>query len=225
MHTDDITAALDLAQERLDQGAGLRGTGFWRAVAAVKASPDLVERFADRIAEIDRNAFERWALLTIPIGVGTALAVLATIVGLVVIGVGYGFDAPGNGLALVLGTGILIVATHGLGHLAVGAISGITFTHWFVGTLGRPQPGVKVDYATYLRTPAAGRARMHAAGAVVTKALPFLLLGAAWGMEAPAWAWWVLTLIGVVSVVTDVLWSTKKSDWKKYLRERRYVSE
>jgi len=206
-----------------DGPVDLSATGFWRAVAAVKRDPSLADDFADRIAEIDRAAFERWALLTLPIRIGTALAIIGTLLGLAVITAGYYVDEPWNGLFLLAGTGIILVPTHGLGHLVVGAISGIQFTHWFVGTTGRPQPGIKVDYATYLRTSAAGRAWMHASGALVTKAIPFLMLGAAWGMEAPAWAWAALLVIGAATVATDVLWSTKSSDWKKFRRERRYA--
>ena len=43
-----------------DPAAGVRGTGFWKAVAAVKRDPELVARFAKRIAVVDRAAFERW---------------------------------------------------------------------------------------------------------------------------------------------------------------------
>jgi hypothetical protein len=64
---------------------------------------------------------------------------------------------------------------------------------------------------------------MHASGAIVTKTIPFLLIGAAWGMEAPWWAWVALLAIGTVAIATDVAWSTNSSDWKKYRRERRYV--
>ena len=67
------------------------------------------------------------------------------------------------------------------------------------------------------------RAWMHASGALVTKAIPFVLLGAAWGMEAPGWAWAVLLVVGIGQVATDLLWSTKSSDWKKFARERRYA--
>ena len=70
-------------------------------------------------------------------------------------------------------SGVLLVTTHGLGHLAVGKARGMKFTHWFVGTMQRPQPGVKLDYATYLRVDAVGRAWMHASGAIVTKIVPF----------------------------------------------------
>jgi hypothetical protein len=206
-----------------DRPVDLKTRGFWKAVAAVKRDPALVPEFADRIAVIDRAGFEQWALFTVPAAVGTALMVVATLAGLGVITLGYYIDAPWNGLALVVGTGILLVSTHGLAHLVVGRRQGMRFTHWFIGTIVRPQPGVKIDYATYLRTPARSRAWMHASGAVVTKLLPVALLGAAWGMGAPGWAWLALAAIAVVTTATDIVWSTKASDWKKYRREMRYA--
>jgi hypothetical protein len=100
---------------------------------------------------------------------------------------------------------------------------GIDFTHWFIGTIVRPQPGVKVDYSSYLRTPAMARAWMHASGAIVTKAIPVLLLGAAVAAGLPSWAIWGLVVISVATIATDVLWSTKSSDWMKFRRERRFA--
>jgi hypothetical protein len=78
---------------------------------------------------------------------------------------------------------------------------------------------VKLDYASYLRAPAFSRAWMHASGAIVTKIMPFAFIGAAVAAGVPDWVTWALVVIGLVSIGTDVLWSTKASDWKKYRRE------
>ena len=64
---------------------------------------------------------------------------------------------------------------------------------------------------------------MHASGAVVTKIVPFALIGAAVAADLPFWAVWALPAIGVVSIITDVVWSTKKSDWKKFQREMKFA--
>lgn len=224
MEPVSIEESLERASKAVEAGDGLGGTGFWGAVARLKKEPELVDRYGDRVAEIDRAAFERWALLTVPIGFGTALMIVATLIGLVLIALSYGVD--GDLLKVVVfgaGFGVLLVTTHGLAHLLVGKAGGMSFTHWFIGTIGRPQPGVKLDYATYLRAPARSRAWMHASGAIVTKLIPFLLLPAAVAAELPEWAVWAIAAIGVVTIVTDVLWSTKASDWKKYRREMRYV--
>jgi hypothetical protein len=224
MEPTSIEEALTAAETALARGEGLSGTGFWKAVAEVKAEPGLVDRYAGRIAAIDREAFESWVLFKVSLAVGTALMVVATLLGLILIALTY--YTEGDLVTVVLfylGMGVLLVTTHGLGHLVVGRLVGIDFTHWFIGTIVRPQPGVKVDYSSYLRTPAMARAWMHASGAIVTKVIPVLLLGAAVAAGLPSWAIWGLVVISVATIATDVLWSTKSSDWMKFRRERRFA--
>ena len=67
-----------------------RARGRSSAVAAVKRDPALTDAYRRRIADIDRAAFERWALLTVPAGVGTALMVVGTLVGLGFVWAAYG---------------------------------------------------------------------------------------------------------------------------------------
>ncbi len=222
-----IEAVLRACEESRAAGRtpDLAASGFWKTIASVKRDPTLIDRYADRIAAIDRAAFEDWAWLSLPISVGAALLWIGTAAGLGVVAAAYYVDAPWNGLLLLAGSGALLVTTHGLGHLIVGRLVGIRFTHWFIGKVTQPQPGVKTDYASYLRTPPRARAWMHAAGALTTKLMPFLLLGAAWGAKVPAWAWWVLILVGVTMIASDVTLSVKKGDWKKFRREMRVARE
>ena len=223
MDRSRIDAVLAGAEEALAAGTrvDLGRLGFWKAVNAVKRDPALIEDYASRIAAIDRQAFERWAPIRMPVAVGTTLASIATGAGLGLIAWAYRLDGAAQGVALLTGTGVVMTATHGLGHLAMGTAVGIRFTHWFVPGLRRPQPGVKIDYDSYLRAPARRRAWMHAAGALVTKAIPFVSLGAGWAMTAPVWTKVTLAGLGVVQIVTDILWSTRASDWKKFQREMR----
>jgi hypothetical protein len=221
MESHEIEQVLAACEHRLDQPGpvDVGSLGLWKAVAAVKRDGALTEKYADRIARIDDEAFRRWAVWSIPIGVGEALLWAGTLIALGVVAAGYYVDSPLNGVLLIVGTGGLLVTTHGLGHLVVGRRFGIRFTWLFIGRIQQPQPGVKTDYASYLRTPAARRAWMHASGALVTKAIPFIMLGAAFAMDAPAWSWMLLIVIGLVAIITDVAWSTSKSDWKKFRRE------
>jgi hypothetical protein len=214
-----VGAILDEADRAVSAGEPLGPTGFWKAVAEVKKDPALIEEHADRIARLDRAAFKRWALLVLPIWLGNMLAIAAGLIGLALVGWSYYLDGIGAAVAFLFGFGIILVATHGLAHLVAGAVMGIRFTHWFVGTLRRPTPGVKVDYATYLRAPAFSRAWMHASGAIVTKIMPFAFIGAAIAAGVPDWVPWALVVIGLVEIGTDIFWSTKSSDWKKYRRE------
>ena len=221
MDKAQVDAILTIAEAALASGGkvDLGPLGFWKAVTAVKKHPEMVEAFADRIGLIDREAFERWALLKIPAGVGTALATVATAGGLTLIWWATGLDGASQGIALLVGTGVVLTATHGLAHWVVARAQGMRVISWFVGTIRRPTPGIKIDYATYLRTPARQRAWMHASGAIVSKVIPFISIGAGWVMDAPTWALVALGVLGVVQIVTDVLWSTKASDWKKFSRE------
>lgn len=218
-----IEDSLKRAESAVEAGEGLAGTGFWQAVSEVKRHPGLTDRYAERISAVDARAHRQWALLVIPLWLGTSIAVIATLGGLALIWWCYFLDGFAAGAALLIGTGILLSATHGLAHLVVGRAVGIRFTCWFVGRIQQPQPGVKVDYTTYLSTPARSRAWMHASGALVTKAIPFLLIGAAIAADVPVWALVVLVVLAVAQIFTDALWSTSASDWKKFKREMTFA--
>ncbi len=217
----EVDSALNAAEIQIALGDSpeLRGTGFWKAVNAVKRDPELIDRFAERIGVIDRAAFSSWARLVIPIWIGTVLAVVGVLVGVALISAS-AIAPRWNGIVFLAGTGVLIGTTHGLGHLIVGFIGGIRFYAWFIGS-GGPQPGVKIDYATYLRATPNARAWMHASGAIVTKLIPFLLIPVAMLMaEVPTWVPIILLGLGIFQIAADVAWSTKSSDWAKYLREK-----
>ena len=64
------------------------------------------------------------------------------------------------------------------------------------------------------------RAWMHASGAIITKVAPFLALAFWPASGAPWWSAAGLMAIGVASDRTDVAFSVKVSDWKKFRRER-----
>ena len=220
-----IEESLNRAEAAVEAGEGLSGTGFWGAVREVKGRPELVERYADRIARIDARAHRDWALLVIPLWLGTSIAVVVTLAGLALVWWAYFLTGWWAIVAFLAGVGVLLGSTHGLAHLVVGRLLGIRFLSWFVGEINQPQPGVKTDYASYLRTPPSRRAWMHASGAMTTKAIPFLFVGAAIAADLPTWAAWALTGLGVAMVVTDILWSTKASDWKKFRREMGFSQE
>jgi hypothetical protein len=224
VETLGIEDALTAAEARIASGSGLDGVGFWRVVTAVKANPELAERYGARIARIDAAAFRRWAWIIVPLALGTVLAVAVTVGGLILIGWAYSLEGLAAVAAFFLGLGVLLVTTHGLGHLVVGRLLGIRFNAWFVSSWRTPQPGVKVEYSSYLRASARDRAWMHASGAIVTKLVPLALIGAAVAAGLPAWAVWGLVVLSLGMIATDVLWSTKSSDWKKYKREMAQIS-
>jgi len=210
-----IENALARADEALDAGRGLAGTGFWKAVDAVRRDPSLAETYADRIGAIDRRAFERGVKLRVPVALGVFGLVVATLVGAGAIVVARDSSGVLAVAAFLIGFGGLIVGTHSLTHFAVGRLLGIRFTHVFLGGPPPPRPGVKTDYASYLRASRGDRAAMHGSGAVVTKIVPFVLIAAA----PYTWLVWLMVLVGFGQIATDIFLSTKVSDWKKVKRE------
>lgn len=235
MNEADLVKALDRAEQALAAGRSLRGTGFWKAVDAVRGDRALADRYSERIGAIDRWAFEAGVRLRVPLGAGIALLLTGTLAGLFAMNIAFwawggplcGFDSPcsptiGPSVIFLLGLGLLIVSTHCLAHWLVGRLVGIRFTHVFLGGPPPPRPGLKSDYSSYLRTSPRSRALMHASGAVVTKLIPFALLVPAVGLYF-GWTWLTLLLlaIGILQIVTDIALSTKVSDWKKVLRELR----
>lgn len=239
--TIDIEQALDRAESSLAEGRGLAGTGFWKAVGVARRDRQVAERYADRMAVIDRRAFEAGVKARVPLWAGVLALSIGTVVGLLAVLISLGaadisssnmlmrtrsFD-PSRfrafvPLSFLFGFGALIVCTHSLAHYVVGRAYGIRFTHVFLGGPPPPRPGVKTDYATYLRASKTGRVMMHASGAVVTKIVPFALAAVAAPLYG-RWPWlvWLMILVGVGQIITDITLSTKSSDWKKVKREFR----
>jgi hypothetical protein len=218
-----IARALEACEQQLQAGRtpDLQAVGFWRAVAAVKRRRELVDRYATRIAAIDRETFRRRVRLTFPIGVGIVLVVGGLVVDLVFLAIASGAPHRWRELLVLVGTAGLDVATHGPAHLVVGALVGIRFTDWFIDVAKLRPPGFKTDYASYLRASPRARAWMHAAGAIVTKLTPFLVVPYALAIDTESWAVGLLLALGVGQVVSDIVYSTRKSDWKKFRREMR----
>ncbi|HET9722924.1 MAG TPA: hypothetical protein VFR44_03660 [Actinomycetota bacterium] len=220
---EDVEEAFGRIEAAVQEGdTDLSRLGFWRVLRGVKADPELAARWADVAGRIDRSAFESSVGPRFPVWFGNAVLLLGTAFGgLAVVVAMRAEDRVVAGLALVVAAGVWSLTVHDLAHWIVGRLVGIRFTCYFIGGPFPPRPGLKTDYATYLRTPAAARAWMHASGALATKVAPFVALAFWWATDAPAWAAWACAALGVFEIVTDVVLSTKSSDWKKVARERR----
>ena len=224
-----IGAELDRIEEAVDGGErDLRRLGFWRLVGLIKRDDELIERYADKVGRIDAKAFVSWAPIRVPLWLGNVLLAVGFAIGVAGFAVAAangnsgtsGYDATITGIALVVATGAWDAALHSPTHLVVGLAFGIRPTGYFLKGATAP-PGLKVDYASYLRARAERRAWMHASGAIASKVVPFLVLAlvAILGIDAPGWAIAVLWIIGIGQLATDLLFSTKRSDWKKVRRE------
>jgi hypothetical protein len=212
--------------------------GFWKLVRQIKADPMLSAHWADQVGRIDRKLFEARVRPKFPVWFGNLVLTLGTVAFLVMpVYAGlladgwFGSSGPSSGeqtwggillLASALG---LSASIHDLGHWLVGRVVGIRFIHYFLNGPTKVQPGLKTDYATYLRTAPEARAVMHASGAVASKIAPFLvlLIGAIpveWDPSAyPAWAVWAVLGFGVLQVITDLTFSAQRSDWARVRRE------
>lgn len=218
----DLGAELDRIEAAVGAGErNLRTLGFWRLVGRIKRDPVLVAAHAEQVGRIDTTAFRSGVRLRTRVWVGLVLLLGAGLVGLAAVVVAAAVDSPGWAGLLLVGAGATwTVAFHVPTHALIGWLIGIRFTDTFLGGPPPPRPGLKTDYATYLRAEPAARAWFHASGAIATKLAPFLAL-AVWPLtEAPAWAAWILLGLGVLQIVTDVLFSVRTSDWKKFRRER-----
>lgn len=216
----EMLAAMDRAEARLAAGRNLKNSGFWRVVDHLRSHPQDARRLADRAARIDRAAFEQGVRLRVSEGQGTlALALGSLAGGAAIIVSGSIGDATIRTLVFLGSVATLLITTHSLTHWIVGRMMGIRFTHYFLGGPPPPRPGAKVDYESYLLTSPKRRAWMHASGAVVTKIIPFAMLPVARTLDLKPWAWNGLIVVGILQIATDLLFSTKTSDWKKVKRE------
>lgn len=203
-------------------GADLGALGFWRIVGRVKRDPALVAAHADRVGRIDAAAFRAWVgRKRIPAWLGTSILTAGTVAGLAAAVAATAIDDElWSGLLLLGAGGAWSVTLHSPTHHVVGALAGIRFTDYFVGGPPPPRPGIKTDYATYLRADASARAWMHASGAIATKLAPFIALAFVPAADAPWWSGAGLVALGAIQIATDVLFSVRTSDWKKFRRER-----
>lgn len=212
-----IEAAVDAGET--DLGA----LGFWRLVGKIKADPVLAGHWAETAGRIDRAAFAARVRLRVPIWAGNGLLLAGTAAGAVAVGLATTTSSPiVAGLALLFAGGAWSLSVHDLAHWLVGRATGIRFSWYFLSTRPfPPRPGLKTDYATYLRASPIRRVWMHASGAIATKLAPFAALAFWPATVAPPWAAWALVALATLEIVTDVVFSVRASDWKKVRRELR----
>ena len=218
---EDFQDAFARVEAAVDSGTtDISKLGFWRLVREIKRDPMLSEHWAETIGRIDRKAYERRMRPRFPVWFGNGVLLAGTAVGAGALAYGVVCDNRTVAGGLLVGSGaILSVTLHDLAHWAIGRLRGIRFLSYFLDGPFRIQPGLKTDYATYLRAAPETRATMHAAGALASKIAPFIALGLWPISDPPAWSAWVLAGLGGIQILTDAFWSTKKSDWKRFSRE------
>jgi hypothetical protein len=219
----DYPAEFERIEAAVDEGeTDLRALGFWRLLAKVKADPVLAHHWAEQAGRIDRKVFEARALLRVPVWLGNALLLVGTLAGAIAVSIALTTDSETlAGLALVFAALDWSTTFHIPAHWLVGRAVGIRFLAYYLRDLMPPFPGLKIDYATYLRVAPETRAWMHASGAIASKIAPFLVLAFWPASDAPGWAAWAIAGYEVLIIGTDVFISTRTSDWKRFRREMR----
>jgi hypothetical protein len=149
----DLSADLDRIGAAVDAGnTDLKALGFWRLVALVKPDRLLVDRYADQIGRIDGAAFRAFARFRMPVWVGNTILLIGAAVGLAAAIVARSVSsATLAGLLLIAAGALWTVTLHCPMHWFVGYMVSIRFTDYFVGGPPPPRPGLKSDYATYLK--------------------------------------------------------------------------
>jgi hypothetical protein len=231
---EEYQEAFDRIEREVEGGrADLAELGFWSRVRRVKVEPRLAEHWADQIGRIDDRVFRRRVRFRVPVWVGHVLLLAGT--ALLIAAIPWSLAVARDdhesvlaGLLAVAAAGGLIVTLHDPAHWVVGRLARIRFTAYFLDGPTRIQPGLKIDYASYLRASPGARAWMHATGAIASKVAPFAVFAALYlphrsaGYDLlPSWSLWAILAIGVVQLITDVAFSTRKADWKKVRRELR----
>jgi hypothetical protein len=222
----DLRAELDRIEGAVAAGnTDLAALGFWKVVRTIKLDRVATLELAGQAGVIDTAAFRARVKLRTRPWVGVVAMLLLTALGLLGVWLAGVWSGTWAGLA-ILGTGVAwSIGWHLPAHAFVGWMAGIRFTDAFLGGPPPPRPGIKTDYATYLRAEPSMRAWFHASGAIATKIAPFAALAFWPASDAPTWAAWALLALGVVQIVTDVTLSTKSSDWKKFRRERQVARD
>jgi hypothetical protein len=216
----DVALELDRIEARVAAGTtDLSELGFWRVVGRVKRDPALVAAYGDQVGRIDALAFRARVRPRVPVWAGNLALVALLAAGVVAIVVAARTEGIVAGVALLAAGGAWSIGVHSPAHWLVGRIVGIRCTDYFIGGPPPPRPGVKIDYASYLRTPPRARAWFHASGAIATKLAPFLAVALAALTNAPAWAVVLMALVGIAQIGTDLAFSVRSSDWKRFRRE------
>ena len=214
-----IEAAVDAGR------TDLRALGFWRLLARVKADPVLAHHWAGQAGRIDRKAFEARVRFRVPVWFGNLVLLVGILVGAAAVAFALVTDSDElAGLALLFAALDWSATFHVPAHWLVGRVVGMRFLAYYVRDLIPPVPGLKIDYATYLRVAPQARAWMHASGAIASKVAPFLALAFWPASGAPGWAAWAIAGYGLLIVGTDAFISTRKSDWKRFRREMRIAN-
>jgi hypothetical protein len=191
------------------------GKNFLAVVNKVKKDKIIDDELLGLIEKTSRMRFGEKVSFTINVTLGNLLEVVLTIAAIIL-----AVQSTSNWMLYVSAL-ILMATLHPLSHYVTGALSGIKFTHYYLNGPARVEPTLRIDYSSYLKAKASGRALMHLSGVIGTLAAPVIvaLIAVYRGENAASVN---LFYLFILLIVFELLTSTKIGDLMKAKREYGY---
>ncbi|VVB96948.1 Uncharacterised protein [uncultured archaeon] len=188
------------------------GKNFQAIVNKAKKEKITDDELLGLIEKTSRKRFGEKVSFTLNVTLGNLLEAILTIAAIIL-----AFQAISNWM-LYLSALILMATLHSLSHYFAGAISGIRFTHYYLNGPARIEPTLRIDYSSYLKAHANGRALMHLSGVIGTLAAPVIvaLIAIYNGENATSVN---LFYLFILLIIFELLTSTKIGDLMKAKRE------
>ncbi len=191
----------------------------WKAfrdiVNQVKKDKTNDDELLKQIENISQKRFRGNVAFTVGVPAGNILEGVITIAAIIL-----AFQTASNWM-LYASALILMTTLHPLSHYITGALSGIRFTHYYLNGPARVEPTLRIDYSSYLKAKALGRALMHLSGVIGTVAAPVIVAFIA-VYKGEYTATVNLFYLFILLIVFELLTSTKIGDLMKAKREYGY---
>ncbi|MBI4132570.1 MAG: hypothetical protein HY473_00515 [Candidatus Sungbacteria bacterium] len=194
---------------------------FFELIRAFKNSPELLRSHAKSLGELNREIFLA-SHRVFPVGWGALAEILILVVS---IAAGLAAILAKEPALIVIAQIGTVIALHPLLHLLAGTLMGIRFLGFYLNGPLRIEPGVKVDYETFLLRTGRRRALFFLAGiaGTFTGAFGWLLIGYFYSL--PALYVNILLAISLLLFISEFIpprlfgFKWYKSDLYKALRE------
>jgi hypothetical protein len=205
----------ELKAELKNIETGYNAKNFQAIVNKVKKDKIIDDELLGLIEKTSRKRFGEKVPFTMNVTVGNLLEMIITIAAIIL-----AFKINSNWMLYVSAL-ILMAALHPLSHYIAGALSGIRFTHYYLNGPARIEPTLRIDYSSYLKAKASGRALMHLSGVIGTLAAPVIVafIAVYKGENAASVN---LFYLFIFLIVFELLTSTKIGDLMKAKREYGY---
>jgi hypothetical protein len=203
-------------KERLKEiESDYNGKAFRDIVNRVKKDKTNDDELLKHIENISQQRFREKVSFIVRVPLGNLLETILTIAGIIL-----AFQTTSNWI-LYFSALILMTALHPLSHYITGALSGIRFTHYYLNGPARIEPTLRIDYYSYLKVHAKGRALMHLSGVIGTLAAPVIvaLIAIYKGENAASVN---LFYLFILLIIFELLTSTKTGDLMRARREYSY---